>query len=589
MSGKAILILLVIAGVLGGVLWFTDETPPVKEIDENAVLEGRSLVDARKIRWQFKDLAAIEIGPGPDGRMHLKEPIQDLASVAYLQPIVHSWDTAMMRAVPIEDTAEGRAKAGLEAPELTMIVEWEEGDKRLEIEVGAVGPLGSTRFLRVHDKIWEGGNSLLETMKVGLDDLRDRQVFRHSYTNTTELRVEQVNGAGEREALRLQRKGDDWLLVEPIEGRADPVAAQRFVTAVTSLKVDHFQPGTMPNPEGEPDIEVSIKGAFGDEECSLWLQKGQIYGRLPGRGHIFTSSNNQFSQIFVNAVDNLRARILVPMGDSTFENLVELIVDPGQNRGDRVRMVRESQNKPWRLLEPVDYAAKATPVNESAHALHRLVARAFVTADGVRPRANDPRYGMTEGRWAVTTRRVNTKKFETLWFGGDAGVAKVENIEQAMVYCCREDEPDNIAIVPKQALEVLQRAWAVYCDKLIMKQPAIIEQVVLSHQDGRTRTFRMTPDGWILEGIEGDRSEVGDFAADVLSEFYGKTTVDMRKGYGDPDWLLQIKRGTGDELGLVKIWDPGEGKPLIAKSRSEQPIGFALSKLDSKSLRAMWQ
>jgi len=588
MSGKVIFILLLVVAVLGGVLYFTDKTPPVKKTNENSVLEGRYLKDATKIRWQFKDLAAIEIGPGKDGRMHLKEPIQDLASTAFLQPIAHSWDSAMMRAVPIEDTVEGRTKAGLEPPELKLIVEWQD-DKRLEIEVGAIGPRGMTRFLRVHDKIWEGGDSLLETMKVGLDDLRERQVFQNSYVSTNEMRVEQVNGAGEREALHLKRKGDEWLLIEPIEGRADPVAAQRFVTAVSSLKVDHFQPGTMPNPEGDPDIEVIIKGARGDEECSLWLEQGQIYGRLPGRGHIFTSSNNQFSQIFVNAVDNLRARILVPMGESTFENLVELIIDPGQNRGDRVRLIRESQNKPWRLLEPVDYVARATPVNESAHALHRLVARAFVTEDGVRPRANDPRYGMTKGRWTVTTRRINTKDFETLWFGGDAGVAKVENMEQAMVYCCREDEPDNIAIVPKQALEVLQRAWAVYCDKVIMKQPAIIEQVVLSHQDGRVRTFKMTPDGWILEGKEGDRGEVGDFAADVLSEFYGKSTVDMREGYGDPDWLLQIKRGTGDVLGLVKIWDPGEDKPLIAKGRSEQPIGFELSKLDSKSLRAMWQ
>ncbi|HIE71061.1 MAG TPA: hypothetical protein EYP98_13295 [Planctomycetes bacterium] len=74
----------------------------------------------------------------------------------------------------------------------------------------------------------------------------------------------------------------------------------------------------------------------------------------------------------------------------------------------------------------------------------------------------------------------------------------------------------------------------------------------------------------------------------MLRDFFGKTAIDMREGFGDPDWQIELKRGTGDVLGLIKIWDR-EGKPLIAKSRSEEPVGLELSKLDSNSLRAMWQ
>ncbi len=588
MSAKAILILLLVAASLGGVLYFTDQTPPVEVTNEAAVLEGRSMATAKRIRWQFHDLPAIELGHAEDGRFELKEPIRDLASIAYLKPMVYSWDTAMMHATKFEDTEEDRAKTGLSPPKLKLIIEWEEDDARLEIEVGAVGPLGDTRFLRVHGKIWEGGRSLLETMNVSLDDMRERQVFRHAHANANELRVVMANAQGVREPIHVKRIDGEWHLLEPVTGRADPVAAQRFVTAVCALRVDHFQPGVIQPPEGDPDIEVTVNGVFGEEKAKLWLEQGQIYGHLPGRGHVFTSSNQQFSQVFVNAVDDLRARILVPMGESTFEELVELIIDPGQGRGDRIRLLRKSQTNPWRMLEPIDYNVRATPVNESAHALHRLVARAFVTEHGVRPRANDPRYGMNEKRWMVTTRRVRSKTLNTLWFGGDAPEAMVEGQLQAMVYCCRSDELDNIAIVPKQALETLQRAWAIYCDKQILRQPAIIERVELAHKDGKTRKFKMTPDGWVLEGAEGNRNEVGDFATDVLRDFFGKTAIDMREGFGDPDWQIELKRGTGDVLGLIKIWDR-EGKPLIAKSRSEEPVGLELSKLDSNSLRAMWQ
>ena len=144
-------------------------------------------------------------------------------------------------------------------------------------------------------------------------------------------------------------------------------------------------------------------------------------------------------------------------------------------------------------------------------------------------------------------------------------------------------------MVPKQAFETLQRAWSIYCDKQILRQPAVIERLELTHKDGRTRAFYMTPDGWVLDGVEGNRDEVGNFASDVLRDFVGKLAIDMSEGFAAPDWQIELKRATGDVLGLLKVWDRGEGEALIVKGRSEEPVGFEVSKLDSNSLRGMWQ
>jgi hypothetical protein len=588
MGVKAILILLLVALGLGAVLYFTDQKPSVAKTDENAVLEGRSLTTATKFRWQFRDLPAIEVGRDGDGLFQIQEPIIDLASMGFVRQMVTAWDTANMQAVKHLDDEQGREKTGLASPEMKFIAEWPDG-KRVEVEVGDESPLADGRFLRAHGRIWQGGQGLIESMRVGLDDLREHQVFRHAASNATSVRLDQVTTTGKREPVQIKLVGNDWMLTEPIEGRADSAAAQRFVTAVTSLRVDYFQPGNLKTPEREADIKVEINGAYGKESVDLWLEDGQIYGLLPTRGYIFTSSNQQYGQVFVNAVNNLRARILVPMGDSTFEELVELVIDPGQGQGDRIRMLRESPASPWRMLEPIDYALSPTPVNEAAFALHRLVAQAFVTEDGIRPRANDPRYGMQGARWAVTTRRVHQKEMYTLWFGsalpeGFGGSA------EPLVYCCRSDEPDNVAIVPKQALDTLQRSWLEYLDKQIVRQPATIEKLVLSHRDGRTRTFQMDGEGgWLLDGTPGDRSEVGDFANDILRDFAGKAATDMRTGFAEPDWVMSMQRKTGDELGLIKIWDRGGSEPLIAKSRSEEPVGFELNKGNSTAMRAFWQ
>lgn len=599
MGGKAILFLMLVVAGLFVTLWFTDQKPSVAKIDQGRVLQGRSLTNAIKIRWKFPEVASVEVGHAPDGRFEIQEPFRDIASMGYLTQIVNVWDSANMQVTKHPDTEEGRAKTGLTTPAMRFIVEWED-DQRIEIEFGDEGPLGGTRFLRLVDvensRIWEGGVGLLESMRVGLNDLRERQVFRHAAGNVTSVRLDQANSQGRREPVHIKRgKGGEWLLTEPVTGRADPVAAQKFVTAITSLRVDHFQPGTMNLPPRDPDIRIEVRGAYGEEKLNLWIEKGQVFGLLPGRGHIFTSDNNQYGQVFVNAVNNLRARILVPMGDSTFEELVELIIDPGQGRGDRIRLLRESQTSPWKMIEPVECNTSPTPVNEAAHALHQLVARAFVVEDGVkRPRSSDPRFGMDGARWSVSTRRTQSKDLYTLWFGKDVPMAG-GSAEEPLVYACRSDEPDNVAVVQKQPLEILQRMWLIYCDRQIMRQPATIERLELEHQDGRKRAFAMQTDGgWLLEGTAGDRTEVGDFTSDILRDFVGKEAVDLRPGkadpeFGEPDWVLHMKRRNGDILGLLGFWDRDPDKPLIAKGRGDEPIAFELNKSNSAALRAFWK
>ena len=590
MSGKAMVILVLLAGSLGVTLWLTDREAPVQARVEESALMGRSLRDATRIRWQFHEQPAREIGRAPDGRLQIQEPIVDIASAGYLKSIFGAWDSAQLRAVPFDDDDAGRERAGLAPPKLTFIVEW--AGQRLDIDVGDLGPLGDTRFLRRDGKIWQGGTALFETLRVGLDDLREKQVFRHQLVSTNKLSVEQVNALGGRETIALARDGQQWRLTSPVEGRADPRAAQSFITAVVSLRVDHFRPSVARQPDRDADIKVVVDGAFGEERLSLWLEQGQTWGYLPERGHLFVSDNRQYGQVFVNAVNNLRARILVPMGESTFEELGELVIDPGQGRGERVRLRRDSQSAGWRIIEPVEYAARATPVNEAAHALQRLVARKFVTDQaGQRPRAQDPRYGMNGARWSLTTRRIAEQEMSTVWFGGDAA----ETGDEPMIYCARSDEPDNVAMVPKAALETLQRPWTVYCDKSIMKQTAQVERLDLRHRDGRKRTFMVQEDGtWRLQGSDEDRSEVGDYVDDTLRDFVGKRVVDMRRGFELHDWELVMMRRNGDALGSTRIWDPGPSKRLIARGQTlpgsqEQLLGVELSKRDTEELRQLWQ
>jgi Domain of unknown function (DUF4340) len=583
MNARGLLLLLLVAVGLGAVLWFTDEKPPIQTTARTMALDGRTLTECVRMRWQFVRQPPVELSRSADGMFMLSEPIVDLASPGYLKNIVDTWDSAEIHAAKLADDADGRQVAGLQPPELVFRAEFADG-KHVEIEVGGPGPLGDTetRFVRRGGRIWVGSQALYSSLRVGLDDLRDRMVFRHQPVQATELMVEQAVPGGKREAMRLRLQDGQWRLLEPIQGRADAATAQRFVVAVLSLTVTDFIAGMVTLPERPPELVVQVRGAHGEENLKLWVERGQVFGQLPGRNVTFNSDNIQYVQAFQNAAESLRARILVPMGDSVAENLAELVVDPGQGRGERMRLVRESGR--WRLHEPVQFAAAATPCNEATHALQLLVVREFVNDDGPRPRADDPRYGLGAAQRTTVQVRANQDKATTaLWFGADFvrdGVASV--------YACRADEPDTVVLVPKEHVETLQRDWTEYGEKDVLKQNVTVERLELKHRDGRQRVFRLAAGKWELEGTPGERAEVGDIANDSLRDLRAAKVRDGRRP-ADPDWRLQLMRANGDLFTELRVWDGGPGQPLVVRAPASDQVEFELRSLDSKQLRELWQ
>ncbi len=581
MGLRAIVLLLLVAGGLAAVLWFTDRQLPAKDVAELAVLDGRSLQEARRIWWQFEGRTPVELSRTAGG-FGLTEPIVDAASPGYLKQIFDAWNSAQMRAVPLQDDAAGRKAAGLEPPELRLLVEFPEGG-RLAVDVGAPGPLGTTRFLRRGDKIWEGGEALIESLRVGVDDLRDRAVFKNTPQLLQELRVEQPSATGKREALHIVRKGEDWQLREPIEGRADGNAALRFAAAVLSLRVDDFASGMIRLPDTEPAVVVVARGAIGEETVRLWLDKGQLYGQLPGRNVIFTSDNRQYCQIFQNAADALRARILVPLGD-VYQQLGDIVVDPGQGRGERLRLTRDSTEGQWRLVEPVAYAGAVTPCNESVQAINNLHAVEFVAAPEGGPLvAGDPRFGLGPGRLQVTVRAQENAQPIELWFGNE-----VRKNDLDLVYACRADEPTTVVLVAKVPVDHLRRPWTDYCDRAVLRQNATFERLDLAGRSGVRRTYHRDGQHWVLQGQPGQHDDVGSFVNDVLRDVDGREVVDVRgEAFAVADWTLTLRRENGDELALLRVWDRGADQRLVVQAGEPGPVGFELAPIHDKQLREL--
>lgn len=602
MNGKILVLLLALVAGLVAVLYFTDEKPPVSKVAQANVLDGRTLMDCKWLRWSLKSRPPVEVTRRPDGLFDITEPLVDLASSARMKQLIDAWDPARMQAANVGDDAQSLQAAGLEVPEAKLTAQWPDGTT-IEVDVGGPGPLGDreTRYVRRAGKVFVAHAVLLESLRMGLDDLRERVVFRSAFTQANELLIDQRLASGQRETLHLRRAGD-WQLVAPVAGRADPEQSQVLVSQVLGLRIDDFVTGKFELPSEEPTLVVTVRSDVGEESVRLWERGGQLLGYQTQRKLAFVLSDNQYSNVFTGAVDRLRARVLIPVAGSMFESLAEFVVDPGQGRGERLRLLRDSMASGWRMVEPIEVPAGDTPVAESAHALQQLLAMRFVDEPTTFvSRAEDPRFGLRpQDRLVVTVKSHGQQKPITLWLGAEAEFAGL-----AARYACRADEPNTVVLVPRDSAQPLARPFANYCALRIVQLTAAVERLDLERPDGSSRRFENVDGSWRLTagGPAAERPEVGELANDELRDLVGTRAVDVRgEAFRTPAFVVKLMRRSGDEFGRLVVHDRGpdaRGEPqslllqFLSPGQPAGPIAFEIGSASkhslSQRLRELWQ
>lgn len=576
MGFRTTLALLLVAGLLYLLLRWTDEKPAVATAPTVTVLRDHVLDQATRIRWAFADQPPIELRRDGDGALQLAEPIVDRVNAGYLHNIALAYDSAQLQNTPLRDTAEDREKAGLEPPALVFEA-WFQDGQHVSIEVGAVGPLGTDRFVRTGGAIWRGSEALIGALRVGLDDLRDPLVFRHNDQLTTEVLVDHRLETGSRELLHVKRDGLDWRLVAPVQGRADAAQIQGFLRALLSLRIDFFLPSVLRPPARPAEIAVTVHGALGTERIELWREQGQLIGQLPARKLAFQSSDSQFTQIFQNGADALRARVLFPATDLV-QQVVQVILDPGAGRGERTRLERSSPEAPWRIREPVDAAVPPTPLAELLQALNNL--RAVQFEDGADPAA----YGLGADSLRVGLRTAT---------GGDPTWVRIGRDERRgeldVTYACRVDDSLVVA-VPQAAAAVLRRPWPTYCDRTVLALQVPVERLDLwRHGSTAERSFRSVDGQWSLAGETAVREWLGGFVDDVLRDLRARAVRSARLSQlGDEDWSVALCRANGDRLATLRVWDRGDA-PLLVQPTAQPELVYELDPAWSRSLRDLWQ
>ncbi len=581
---KTTLTLLALVGALLLVLRLTREQPLEQGNVSVSLLMGRRLGSAVRIQWQQADMGPIELRRAPGGPFRLSHPIDDLASTASLVNIANTYDSAMIGETPLPDTPANRQLAGLEPPKLVVDVDFEDGSKE-HLEFGAEGPLGTDVFVRRGGTIYRGGLALFTSLQLGIDDLRERIVFRTTAPLAQQVVVDQKLASGPRERLRLVRQGDGWSLVEPYEARADAGAAESFVRNILALRIDTFPDSVLRLPDGPADIAVTIVGGPREEKLNLWLDAGgNLFGQIEDRRIYFKCTNDQYSQVFVGGADQLRSRVLLPLGDF-YHEIVTVMVETG---GDAPRTVvhRETADHPWSLREPVIAEVEATAVNELLTAVNNLQALSFLP-----PKSDPARYGIRTDGLSISVQGQADPRPAVVRLGNDGVEAGVE-----VTYAARADAMNEIVTVPRGAIGVLRRPWANLVARRIFAITSAVTRLDLqrgANGAGGARHLVNEGGAWSdRAGAAVDDAELAD-CVDRLRDLKAKgVRIARLEPPGPADWSLVMARSTDPPsdigFGALDVWDHPDQPLLVRRRDGMQDLLFELSPTDSRNLRQLW-
>lgn len=567
---------------LGAVLWLTNEKPTQQGDVAVALLGNHRLASATRMFWQFRDEDAVEIRREPGGPFRLTYPIMDLVAAEHLVNVAATFESAMLAEAPLQDTPENREKTGLDRPRVVVDLEFEDGQKD-HFEIGADGPLGNDLFVRRNGQIYRGGLALHTALHKGLDDLRERQVFRTPPSAVAEVVVDRKTKAGEREVMRLARSGDGWRLVEPIEARAAASSANAFVGNVLAMRIDMFVSGPLILPDGPPDLVLTLRGGAKEEQLKLWLDtQDNLLGRLDDRKISFRMLNLQYHRIFSETADELRSRILVPMAD-IYHEITTMMVDPG-SEGRRLLLRRDSVDAPWLLAEPVQGAADPQATNELITAINNLRALSFLPAD-----TQAESCGLGVGALVLSVQGTSDPSPHRLRLGSN-GQRDGMDITHAAV----QDSPGEVVAVPRGAVDVIRRSWTAYVPRRLFAVTEAVTRVDLAGRGDRKRQLLVGEGGkWTdPSGAPVDDGVVAD-VVDLLRDLQARSVHGQPpKELGEPDWTLVMSRNydppdaTG--FGVLEVWERA-GLPLLVRSRTgHAEVAFELSPLDSKNLEKLW-
>ena len=374
------LILLVVALGLGGYLYFVDSERPVA--DENAKKKVFTY-DAAKITSSRSNRAAGEVTAlrrAANDTWTIVQPADAPADRNSISDIVTNLANLEEQRVVDENAADLKAY-GLAEPrvDVTFHVDGDKEPKR--ILFGDKTPTSSGIYAKLpsSNRVFLVNSTVETAVDKSTFDFRDKTALAFEQTKVTSLEL-----ASAAQTIRLEKSGEDWKLVKPVQAPADFVSVNGVLGQLQSAQMTALKD----RPEDLKDLKQygldkpAVVATIGTGASSLKFELGKeadagsVWARDPSKAAVFSVNNGVAMELKKKADDFRRKEVFDfrPFNTTRFE-----ITRGKDTRAfERVKGTGENAVDTWKQVAPADKTVDSSNLEGALLDFSNLRADSFV-------------------------------------------------------------------------------------------------------------------------------------------------------------------------------------------------------------------
>ena len=305
------LILLVVALGLGGYLYFVESERPVADEDakKKVFTYDSTKINQLQIKSSTGEVTALR--KGANDVWTIVQPTNAPADRNVVSDIVTNLANLEEQRIVDENAADLKAY-GLAEPvlDVTFHVDGEKEPKRILLGDKTPASSGTYAKLPSSNRIFLVASALETAADKSAFDLRDKAALPFDQTSVTS--IELASGA---QTIRLEKSGEEWKLVKPIQAPADFVSVNGVIGQLQSAQMTALKD----RPEDLKDLKQygldkpAVVATLGTGASSVKLELGKeadggsVWGRDPAKAAVF-SINNGVAMELKKTVDDFRRK-----------------------------------------------------------------------------------------------------------------------------------------------------------------------------------------------------------------------------------------------------------------------------------------
>ena len=436
------LILLVVALGLGGYLYFVESERPVA--DENAKKKVFSYDSAKITQVEVKSSAGevTALRKGANDTWTIVRPAEAPADRNSISDVVTNLANLEEQRV-VDETAADLKAYGLAEPrvDVTFHVDADKEPKRILFGEKTPASSGTYAKLPSSNRVFLVNTTVETAVDKSTFDFRDKAAIPFDQTKVTSLEL-----AAGPQTIRLEKSGEEWKLVKPVQAPADFVSVNGVIGQLQSAQMTQLKD----RPEDVKDLKQygldkpAVVATIGTGTSSVRFELGKeadsgaVWARDPSKPAVF-SINNGVAMELQKKVDDFRRKEVFdfrPFNTTRFE----ITRGTDIRAFERVKGTGENAVDTWKQVLPAAKTVDSSNLEGALLDFSNLRAESFVPAAGAAT-------GHTNPAATIVVKFDDGKKEERVVIG-TAGTS---------VFATRADQPGALKVEAAKYQDALKK------------------------------------------------------------------------------------------------------------------------------------